>query len=84
MSYEEIGQIMLCTMPFTYKVFWAPFVDLYYIPSLGKRKSWVIPCQMIGSMVLFYLSANVEELLMTKQLGTITGILLFMVFIITC
>ena len=31
---------MMATMPYSFKVFWAPLVELYYLPSIGKRKSW--------------------------------------------
>ena len=29
--------------PYTFKVFLAPFVDSYYSPTFGKRKTYVIP-----------------------------------------
>ena len=46
---------MMATMPYSFKVFWAPFVELYYFPLIGKRKSWIVPMQLIGSIILFYL-----------------------------
>lgn len=30
MTYAEIGVIMMCTLPFSLKVLWSPFVDVYY------------------------------------------------------
>jgi PAT family acetyl-CoA transporter-like MFS transporter 1 len=32
MTYQEIGVIMLCTLPFSVKILWAPIVDLYHFP----------------------------------------------------
>ena len=34
---------MLATMPFSFKVFWSPIVELYHIGAIGKRKSWIVP-----------------------------------------
>ena len=31
LSYNEIGVIMMCTMPFSFKVLWSPFVEFYHI-----------------------------------------------------
>ena len=31
LSYNEIGVIMMCTMPFSFKVLWSPFVEFYNI-----------------------------------------------------
>lgn len=75
---------MMCTMPYSFKVLWAPFVELYYLPFLGKRKSWVVPCQLIISVILFYLAYTIEDMLVTKQLTKLTGILILNMFIITC
>lgn len=47
LSYSEVGLIMMCTTPFSLKVLWSPFVDIYYSKRIGKRKSWIIPTQLI-------------------------------------
>ena len=43
LTYSQIGEIMLCTLPFSFKVLWSPFVEFYSIESIGKRRSWIIP-----------------------------------------
>jgi MFS transporter, PAT family, solute carrier family 33 (acetyl-CoA transportor), member 1 len=43
LTYQEIGLVTMCTMPFSFKVFWAPIVEIYHFPGYGKRKSWVVP-----------------------------------------
>lgn len=84
LSYQEIGIVMLCTMPFSFKVFWSPIVELYNIPNCGKRKSWVVPMQIIGCGILFYLSRSINDLLVNKEVYWLTGFLIFNTFIITC
>ena len=84
MSYQEIGVLAMATMPYSFKVFWSPIVELYYFPSMGKRKSWVVPTQLFGSCILLYLSQSIEDLLITKQVYFLTSLLIANTFVITC
>lgn len=34
---------MMCTIPFSLKMLWAPIIDLYYFKDFGKRKTWIVP-----------------------------------------
>lgn len=34
------------------KIIWAPFVDTYYIPSFGRRKTWLVPVQLLTGLVM--------------------------------
>jgi PAT family acetyl-CoA transporter-like MFS transporter 1 len=74
----------MCTMPYSFKVFWSPIVELYHIPGYPKRKSWVVPTQLIGSCILFFLSFEIEEMLATKNVYYLLGCLMVNTFIITC
>ncbi|MCS6901606.1 MAG: MFS transporter [Myxococcales bacterium] len=40
-----IGFLGALALPWSMKVLWAPLVDGYYWPSLGKRRSWILPMQ---------------------------------------
>jgi len=66
LTYQEIGVVMMATMPFSFKVFWSPFVELYHIPGMGKRKSWIVPAQLVMCCILYYLSENVIDMLENK------------------
>ena len=74
----------MCTLPFSLKVLWSPFVDLYYSKGFGRRKSWIIPTQVIMSVILFYLQGTIESMLEQKEVYLLTGIFTFMIFVITC
>eukprot|EP00820_Chromera_velia_P029094 Cvel_12118.t1-p1 / transcript=Cvel_12118.t1 / gene=Cvel_12118 / organism=Chromera_velia_CCMP2878 / gene_product=Acetyl-coenzyme A transporter 1, putative / transcript_product=Acetyl-coenzyme A transporter 1, putative / location=Cvel_scaffold781:648-2839(-) / protein_length=351 / sequence_SO=supercontig / SO=protein_coding / is_pseudo=false len=52
-SYAQQGVLSLCSMPFSLKLLWAPIVDCLYLPSMGRRKSWLVPTQLVTSLVLF-------------------------------
>ena len=74
----------MCTLPFSLKVLWSPLVDLYYIPKFGRRKSWIVPTQLIMSGLLFYLQGSVEKLIEEKNVYLLTFLFTFFIFVVTC
>ena len=52
LTYSEIGVIMMCTMPFSFKVLWSPFVEFYHIERIGKRKGQRPHADVIGDVAL--------------------------------
>ncbi len=47
-----IGMIALVQIPYTWKFLWAPFLDRYTLPFLGRRRGWLLVAQLalIGSI----------------------------------
>ena len=84
LTYNEIGVIMMCTIPFSFKVLWSPFVEFYHFESVGKRKSWIIPTQLLMCVILFWLRNNLEQLLIDKEVHLVSTLMTALVFIITC
>eukprot|EP00752_Nemacystus_decipiens_P013489 g11948.t1 len=53
-SYSEQAVFSLVSLPFSMKLLWAPLVDSLYVPSFGRRKSWLVPAQLLcGAMMLW-------------------------------
>lgn len=52
MSATQIGALTFLAMPWTLKVLWAPWVDRYYAPSFGRRRSWIVPLQILLPLTL--------------------------------
>ncbi|MBT3146892.1 AmpG family muropeptide MFS transporter [Neptunomonas phycophila] len=44
---KEIGLFALVTFPYTWKFVWAPFLDSYTPPFLGRRRSWMLITQVL-------------------------------------
>ena len=42
-----IGMITLVQLPYTWKFIWAPFMDRYTPPFLGRRRGWLFITQLI-------------------------------------
>lgn len=57
-SLVEIGLFSLIGLPYTIKFLWAPFLDRFVPPFLGRRRGWMLITQIfllfsIGSMGMF-------------------------------
>jgi PAT family beta-lactamase induction signal transducer AmpG len=49
LSLGTIGLFSFVTLPYSLKVFWAPFLDRFTLPGLGRRRGWMLLMQ--GGMV---------------------------------
>jgi hypothetical protein len=67
MGYSEIAVFSLAIYPFSLKFFWSPFVDSYFFEAWGRRKSWIIPMQVVSGSLMILLSFYIEELLMNPE-----------------
>lgn len=56
-SLTAIGFIGVLAAPWMLKPFWAPLVDRYWFMSVGKRKSWIIPLQVLLIAVIILASS---------------------------
>ncbi len=41
-----IGMITLVQIPYTWKFIWAPFLDRFILPFLGRRRGWLLIAQL--------------------------------------
>ncbi|MGI9293176.1 MAG: AmpG family muropeptide MFS transporter [Pseudomonadales bacterium] len=46
-SLEVIGLFSLFGLPYAWKFLWAPLVDRYTVPWLGRRRGWMLVCQLL-------------------------------------
>ena len=42
---KVIGAFALIQFPYTWKFLWAPFLDRYVVPALGRRRGWMLLTQ---------------------------------------
>ena len=50
-TYEGLSLFSLVSVPFSLKLFWAPLVDSLYFKDIGRRKTWLIPVQILTGKV---------------------------------
>ena len=46
-SYKDQSVFSFAHYPFSMKILWAPIVDAIFIKKFGRRKSWLIPTQIL-------------------------------------
>ena len=63
LSYGEIGVFTLASYPYSMKLLWSPIVDAIWSPRMGRRKSWIVPIQMVSAVALLWLGAHAEQLM---------------------
>lgn len=59
-SYTEIGIFSLAAYPYSMKLLWSPIVDTIFSPSVGLRKSWILPLQFTSGLVMLISAGQAE------------------------
>ena len=63
LSYSQLATFALSSYPYSLKLLWSPIVDSIFFKSFGRRKSWIVPMQLIVGTLMLYISMNVQKLL---------------------
>ncbi|KKA29798.1 hypothetical protein TD95_003097 [Thielaviopsis punctulata] len=63
MSYSQIGIFSLASYPYSLKLFWSPIVDACWSPKFGRRKSWILPIQLLSGLGMLWLGSAVEDMM---------------------
>ncbi|XP_025424845.1 acetyl-coenzyme A transporter 1-like [Sipha flava] len=59
-TYYEQALYSFSGYPFSIKLLWAPLVDAFFIQKLGRRKSWLIPTQILIGIILLYAATVID------------------------
>ncbi|KZT06210.1 MFS general substrate transporter [Laetiporus sulphureus 93-53] len=63
LSYSQLAIFSLSSYPYSMKLLWSPIVDSIYLPSIGRRKSWIIPMQLLVGTIMLALSFHADEMM---------------------
>ena len=55
-SLKAIGWATLIGQAYVFKPLWAPLIDRYALPLLGRRRGWILLCQLACAACLFGMS----------------------------
>ncbi|PVH16103.1 uncharacterized protein CXQ87_003967 [Candidozyma duobushaemuli] len=61
LSYAQVGVFSLASYPYSLKLLWSPIVDAIYSRKVGRRKSWIIPVQLVSGVTLLYLGFIIDK-----------------------
>ncbi|KAI5478070.1 MFS transporter, acetyl-CoA transporter, partial [Pseudohyphozyma bogoriensis] len=82
LSYSQIGIFTLCTYPYSLKLLWSPIVDSVFSHKLGRRKSWIVPIQLVVAVMMWWLGSNITALMDVAEpdVHTLTFLFFTLVF----
>ena len=83
-SYAELGTFTLQSWPFSLKLLWAPLVDSLFVARFGRRKTWMVPAQLLIGLILIWGSTKINALLYaepTPRVAPLTLMFLAMNFL---
>jgi len=72
-----IGFLSLISFPYNFKFLWAPLLDRFVFPGLGRRRGWILLTQLGLALCLFALAVLHPE----SQLQNIGWLVLLLCFI---
>lgn len=73
---KVIGLTALFSLPYTWKFLWAPFMDRYGLPFLGRRRGWML----LSQLTIFASVASLGFFNPKEDLGTISLLCIAMAF----
>ncbi|KAG9066039.1 hypothetical protein KI688_001258 [Linnemannia hyalina] len=82
MSYTQIGIFSLAHYPYSMKFLWSPIVDAVYSKEIGRRKSWIVPIQLLTGFMFLWLGINIDDWMSQDQIavGTLTVVFFVLIF----
>ena len=80
-KWKEQGTFNFVAYPFSIKLAWAPIIDAVYISRIGRRKTWLVPLQLLIGLSLFLLSFRLSALIDQLQIESLTWIF-FVVYVL--
>ncbi|KAG0294852.1 hypothetical protein BGZ96_000341 [Linnemannia gamsii] len=82
MSYTQIGVFSLAHYPYSMKFLWSPIVDAVYSKEIGRRKSWIVPIQLLTGFMFLWLGVHIDDWMSQDQIavGTLTAVFFVLIF----
>ena len=80
-GFEDLALLSIASIPFSLKLLWAPIVDCKFFPSIGRRKSWLVPIQFLCGIVFLLGSSLVDFWMENSNVVTLTAFFVFLYFL---
>ena len=62
-SYDDQAIFSFSGLPFSMKLLWAPFVDGFYSTKFGRRKTWLVPVQLLIGFGMLLIYPHIDYLI---------------------
>eukprot|EP00879_Flechtneria_rotunda_P017194 GHRR01018010.1.p1 GENE.GHRR01018010.1~~GHRR01018010.1.p1 ORF type:complete len:390 (+),score=144.30 GHRR01018010.1:480-1649(+) len=81
LSMTEIGIFSMSSYPYSFKLLWSPIVDSCYSRTFGRRKSWIVPVQLMASGLLITCAGWIQEQYELGAVAPLTALFFFFVLL---
>lgn len=76
-----IATLYVVSLVYFFRMFIGPIADKYYLPWIGKRKTYLIPCKLIATFLYFVMSFWINGLVQNTEIIKITFFFFFLSWI---
>lgn len=76
-SLMTIGVLTLVGIPYVWKILWAPVIDRFVPPLLGRRRGWIGLAQL-GLCIALYILADMNPSASAKAMGLLALLIAFL------
>lgn len=74
LNYGQIGIYSLASYPYSLKLLWSPIVDAVWSTRVGRRKSWILPIQMLSGFGMIWLGSGAQKMMVDAGQGGGAGV----------
>eukprot|EP00127_Corallochytrium_limacisporum_P006964 Clim_evm18s239 gene=Clim_evmTU18s239 len=60
-DFHDLAIFSFAAYPYSLKILWSPLVDTKYFTRIGRRKSWIVPVQLVLGVLFLLLSLKIED-----------------------
>ncbi|MBK7860274.1 MAG: MFS transporter [Archangiaceae bacterium] len=71
LSYSQIGFASALSLPWLLKPLWAPFIDRYWHAGFGRRKTWIVPLQLLLACACVAAAFAEPDVALARLLGIV-------------
>lgn len=61
LSYAAMGVFSFAQYPYSLKLLWSPIVDSIYFLGFGRRKTWIVPIQIVVGLIFLLGGKRIER-----------------------
>ena len=84
LSYSDLALFSLASYPYSLKLIWSPIVDSIYWKQFGRRKSWIVPIQLLIGIALLVIGSEIDDILNMTEIPINYIVVVFTILVFLC
>ena len=80
-NWQHQGTYNFVHYPFSFKLLWAPIIDVFYIRRFGRRQTWLLPIQLLIGIGMIIFSFYIDALISNLRIVSLTVVVFLIIFL---